>query len=360
MAQEQEPASAGRRIAAIQLLRALAAGYVAGAHLALAFADHIGAGFGWKPDLDRGAQIAVAVFFVVSGYVMVIASRGLFGRAGARRIFWTRRAVRIAPPYWIATLLLVAALLALPNSHVAWDELAMSLLFVPFWPPDGGGLRYAPLLWPGWTLLYELEFYAIFGLMLGAGRKREHSLALTAGALALLAAAGQFVPPVHAAGFMLTRPVLLVFVFGMGLAVARERGVAAPGWLRLAAGGAAIAATAIIPAPADQTALDLAYVAWCGVPAMLVALAVLGGEWRVPFARAVGRLGDMSYALYLLHIPMGWLWMLTYRRLFRPEGPWLFFLTLLAATLMASWLFHAHIERPLTRWLNRRLIGAKA
>jgi exopolysaccharide production protein ExoZ len=80
----------------------------------------------------------------------------------------------------------------------------------------------------------------------------------------------------------------------------------------------------------------------------------------VPFARLVGRLGDMSYALYLLHIPMGWLWMLTYRRLFRPEGPWLFFLTLMAATLVASWLFHAHVERPLTRWLNRRLIGAEA
>jgi peptidoglycan/LPS O-acetylase OafA/YrhL len=359
MAQEQQPASATRRIAAVQLLRALAAGFVAAAHLALAFADHIGAGFGRTPDLDRGAQIAVAVFFVVSGYVMVIAARGLFGQAGARRIFWARRAVRILPPYWIATLLLLAMLLALPHPNVAWDELAMSLLFVPFWP-ESGGLRYAPLLWPGWTLLYELLFYAIFGLMLGGGRRMEVSLALTALVLAALAVAGQFVPPVHAVAFMLTRPVLLVFVFGMGLAVLRERGVAVPGWLRLAAGGAAIAAIALIPAPADQTALDLAYVGWCGIPAMLVTLAVLGGDWRVPFARTVGRLGDMSYALYLLHVPMGWLWMLTYRRVFRPEGPWLFFLTLLAATLAASWLFHAHIERPMTRWLNRRLIGAEA
>jgi peptidoglycan/LPS O-acetylase OafA/YrhL len=355
----QEPASAARRVTAIQLLRALAAGFVAAAHLALGFADHVGAGFGWTPDLNRGGQIAVAVFFVVSGYVMVIASAELFGRAGARRIFWTRRAVRILPPYWIATLLLVAVLLALPRQSVAWDELAMSLLFVPFWP-ESGGLRYAPLLWPGWTLLYEPLFYAIFGLMLGARRKMEASLALTAGALALLVAAGLFVPPVHAAAYMLTRPVLLVFVFGMGLALLRERGWAAPGWLRLLAGGAAIAAIALIPAPRDESALDLAYVAWCGIPAMLVTLAVLGGEWRVPFARAVGRLGDMSYALYLLHIPMGWLWMLTYRRLFRPEGPWLFFLTLMAATLIASWLFHVHVERPLTRWLNRRLIGAEA
>lgn len=355
----QEPASAARRVVAIQLLRALAAGFVAAAHLVLGFANHIGEGFGWTPDFNRGGQIAVAVFFVVSGYVMVLASRGLFGQAGARRIFWTRRAVRILPPYWIATLLLVAVLLALPRQNVAWDELAMSLLFVPFWP-ESGALRYAPLLWPGWTLLYELLFYAIFGLMLGARRGMELSLALTAGVLALLAAAGQFVPPVHAAAYMLTRPVLLVFIFGMGLALLRERGWAAPGWLRLAALGAAIAAIALIPAPRDESALDLAYVAWCGIPAMLIALAVLGGDWRVPFERMVGRLGDMSYALYLLHIPMGWLWMLTYRRLLRPEGPWLFFLTLMAATLLVSWLFHTQVERPLTRWLNRRLIGAEA
>lgn len=355
----QEPASAARRIAAIQLLRAAAAGFVAAAHLALGFADHVGAGFAWAPDTNRGGQIAVAVFFVVSGNVMVIAARPLFGEPHARRIFWTRRAVRILPPYWIATALLALVLPALPRQTVDGAELVRSLLFVPFWPDDGG-LRYAPLLWPGWTLLYELLFYAIFGLMLGARRSMAQTLGLTAAALALLVAFGLIVPPVHAALFMLTRPVLLVFVFGMGLAWLRERGRRLPSSLRLAAAGAAVGAILLIPAPPNESALGFDYVAWCGIPAMLATAAVLGGDMRVPCERAANRLGDMSYALYLLHIPMGWLWVLTYRRLLRPEGPWLFFLTLMGATLAVSWLFHARIERPLTRWLNRRLIGAKA
>jgi peptidoglycan/LPS O-acetylase OafA/YrhL len=340
------------KLASVQLLRALAAGYVALAHLALGFADHIGSGLGWRPDSTRAGQIAVALFFVVSGYIMVISSRHLFGRRDARRIFWTRRAVRILPPYWLATALLVLVLIALPRQSVDWAVVARSLVFVPFWS-ESGSLRYSPLLWPGWTLLYELLFYAVFGLMLGAGRRG--AVLLTAGVLAAIALLGLFVPPENAAAYMLTRPVLLVFIAGIALALLRERGITLPTWLRLAALAAILPALILVPAPADVTALDFAYVAWSGIPAILFAIAVLGGDLRVPLAGLVDRLGDMSYALYLLHIPMGWLWVLTYRRLFRPEDPWLFLLTLVAATLAISWLFFVHVERPMTRWLNRRL-----
>ena len=45
----------------------------------------------------------VDLFFVTSGFIMVHASRDLFGAPGAARAFLTRRLVRIAPLYWLVT-----------------------------------------------------------------------------------------------------------------------------------------------------------------------------------------------------------------------------------------------------------------
>ena len=50
---------------------------------------------------------------------------------------------------------------------------------------------------------------------------------------------------------------------------------------------------------------------------------MLGGPLRVPGARLVIAAGDMSYALYLLHVPIAWFWLWLWARLpgFSP-GPW--------------------------------------
>ena len=86
---------AHEKVESVQLLRAVAAGVVAIAHGAFAFADGVGSGLGVPNIGAYPAQIGVALFFIVSGYVMVVSSRNLFGRTGATRTFWTRRAVRI-------------------------------------------------------------------------------------------------------------------------------------------------------------------------------------------------------------------------------------------------------------------------
>ncbi len=145
------------RIASIQLLRALAALTVAAGHIAFAFAEHIGSGLGLVPTDGAAGQIAVMLFFIVSGYVMVVSSKPLFGRPGARRAFWTRRIIRIMPPYWIATGLLVLIFLTLFPQPVDPLKLAQSLMLVPYWP-ERGFLRPLPVLWVGWTLFYEMFF----------------------------------------------------------------------------------------------------------------------------------------------------------------------------------------------------------
>ncbi|MBI1402143.1 MAG: acyltransferase family protein [Porphyrobacter sp.] len=343
--------SAQGKLAAIQLLRIVAASVVAVLHVALAFADHVGEGLGIGRETGPADQMAVMLFFLVSGYVMVISSRGRFGRSGARWSFWRRRLIRIMPAYWIASLALAGVFLTIQPRPVDPAALLRSLALVPYWPPDGG-LRPLPFLWVGWTLFYEMCFYAVFGLFIAL--RKTAALGATAAALLALVLAGFAVPPENAFLFAVTRPVLLMFLAGMGIALWRGGGGAASGRLRVAALLAMCAALALIPEPAMPEAMGFDYLAWCGLPALLLALAVLGGPLALPAPRAVVAAGDMSYALYLLHLPIAWAWLWLWARLpFFDPGPWDYLVSALLATWAASWLFFVHVERPMTAGLNR-------
>ena len=320
-------------------------------HLAFAFADHVGDGLGLVRRTGPAGQMAVMLFFIVSGYVMVTAARGQFGRPGATGRFWLRRFNRIMPPYWLASLLLALIFLTIQPRPVPLVPFLKSLALLPFWPDDGG-LRPMPFLWVGWTLFYEMTFYFIFGLFIGLGRGR--GIALTAAALLGLVAAGFAVWPVNAFLFAVTRPVLLMFLAGMGLAVWREAGGTVPGWMRALAVLAMIPAVILVDRPGDTEAMGFDYLAWCGLPAVLLGFAVLGGPLRLPAARQVVAAGDMSYALYLLHVPIAWFWLWFWNRLpFFAPGAWDFLLSALIVTYLAVWLFYRRIERPMTAALNR-------
>ena len=341
--------SAGE-IQPIQLLRALAALAVATVHLALAYADHVGAGLGvdrWHPLLNQLAQASVALFFMVSGYVMVLASARAFGQPGGSAWFWRRRAFRVLPPYWLASALMLGVL-AWQGAVPAAADVARSAVLWPYWPATGA--MPVPLLWVGWTLFYEGLFYLLFGL--GVSRGRGVALGLASLGLLGLGAFGLLLRPDNAALFALTRPVLWLFIPGMALAAWHGRGGRVPAWLSALALVAVVPAALLAPVPAEP--LGAAYLLWAGGPALLLFLAVAGRDWRVPCWRVVGPLGHASYALYLLHVPLGQgLTMLAPGRLFA-LGPWVFLALLIIATLIASLAFCRWIERPLTRWLNAR------
>jgi peptidoglycan/LPS O-acetylase OafA/YrhL len=347
-------AEAGDKIVAIQLLRAVAALAVAAAHLAFGFADNIGPGLALGTDWrgEREAQGAVMLFFIVSGYVMVEASQGRFGMPGARGQFWRRRFIRIMPPYWLASALLAAVLIVLYGKAVDPGQFARSLVMWPEWPPRGE-LRPFLFLWVGWTLIYELAFYFVFGLFLSLPRGR--AIIGVAGVLAAAIVAGNWVPPFDPLVFALTRPLPVMFVAGMALALWRGQGGALPQVLRWVALAAVIPAVLLVPAPPEPTAAGWDYLAWAGIPALLIGLATLGGPFTVPLAGWISRAGDASYALYLVHLPVAWLWLWFWYRLpgFK-VGPWDYFVSAMTASLVASWLFYRWIERPMTLALNRR------
>ncbi|MEM9311829.1 MAG: acyltransferase [Pseudomonadota bacterium] len=362
--QQPDRGAVPKRRADIQLLRALAAGTVALLHLLYAFANNLGDRLTLGFDPARASQGAVMLFFVISGYVMILSSARLFGETQGRRVFWTRRLMRIMPPYWIATGALALVFLTVMPRPIDAERFALSLFLIPDLASQAGGdtpYRSLPFLWPGWTLLYELVFYFLLGALMGWGR-RAAVIGASVGLVALVVAGlgiDKEAAASHPIAWTLTRPVLLMFLPGMALRLVHEKGWEAPLAARLLALIAATLVVALVPKPEFVSAMGFDYLAWCGVPAILVAFAVVSGPLRLPApgltTPVVTRLGDMSYALYLLHVPIAWFWLWCYAKLpfFKP-GPLDYFVTVSVVALVGSWLFYVAIERPMTAALNRR------
>jgi exopolysaccharide production protein ExoZ len=342
------------RLIVVQALRGLAALSIAMLH-ALYEAGLLAGAAGLPFAAPAGVPWAAGVdlFFVISGLIMVHASAGLFGRPGARKTFLVRRLARIVPLYWAVTALYLALALAAPallNSEVLapWPVLA-SFLFIPFARPDGVA---QPLYSLGWTLNYEMAFYALFAAAL-AWPRRAAVPALIA-ALAGLAAIGQLRAWPQPIAFW-TAPIILEFAFGLAIGGLRAGGVALrlPVRIALAAAGLALLGLAGL-----EGAAPLARPFAWGVPAaLIVAAAALGparAEPRNPVARAAAALGDASYALYLVHpfAIRGVRVAVEGLGVFPALGPWGFVALALAGAVAAAVAVHRGFERPAMGWVR--------
>jgi exopolysaccharide production protein ExoZ len=317
----------------LQALRGYAAVSVATFHFALIPAASVPWPYG---------SFGVDLFFVLSGFIIAWSTRD--GHHG----FLMHRAIRVLPAYWIATGLFgVIVLIAMPiEAALGW--LGRSLLFLH------GADGRPPLLFVGWTLVYELVFYLLYAGALRAGPRRAPFLAIAA--LPVLAYGGRLIG-------LAPRdwPLLIEFAFGLAifLWVDRRRTPFPPG----------AALTLVLVAAAllyllepglhgrDGGAADQIRVAALGLPAAAVVLGLVQLE-RAGFAlrsRPVLALGAASYAVYLLH-PIVFSFVLpvapgSYAR------PFAIFILLLAITIGVSLAFRAWIEVPMLRFMRRRLIG---
>jgi peptidoglycan/LPS O-acetylase OafA/YrhL len=176
------------------------------------------------PYFEYGA-LGVDLFFVVSGFVMVYASGPLFAKAEGARIFMARRIIRIVPLYWLCTGVYVAfALLApqLARTHYGADVVAASLLFYPYERPDIGMF---PVVGQGWTLNYEMLFYAVFSACILLPR-RQAVLAVAA-VFAALSITGRTVDLPQPFAFWAS-PIILEFVLGAVLGLLYVEGWCPP------------------------------------------------------------------------------------------------------------------------------------
>ncbi|BCH23902.1 acyltransferase family protein [Mesorhizobium sp. L-8-3] len=270
------------RLYGIQYLRAVAALAVVVYHAT----DRTGSRF------TVGAA-GVDIFFVISGFVMWTLAET---RPTTPLRFYRDRTLRIAPLYWLVTMVMVAGALAglFPRVRLTLDHVLASLLFIPHRSPSNGELW--PLLVQGWTLNLEMFFYLIFGLVLLLPRSRRFTA--LAGALLILVAAGLVLVPSDPVLFTYTRPIMLEFLCGAALGRL---------WLTRRLPGRFFGGAAVLAASAGFAWLavypGMIHEFLFGLFAVLLVTGVLtlekgGAVRRFPL---LNYLGDSSYSIYLWH-----------------------------------------------------------
>ncbi len=292
-------------------------------------------------------EAGVDIFFVISGFVMWIATAD---RDVSPVAFFRQRIIRVVPLYWFFTLLLAGAAFlapqAFPRLAMSGERVVLSLLFVPH--RDAGTGLVTPLLVQGWTLNYEMFFYLLMAAALVLPRRwRLDALIAT---MAVLAATGALFGRETPAASVYLDSLLLEFAAGLALGALWTSGQVPERAAALRLVGLSLAVligSAFLGAPAEHLRL----LAW-GLPGagLVFGLAALERHGALPRLPLLERIGDASYALYLSHtFVISVIGKLVERLLGDPAlktaAP-IVLLTLLAATVVGL-AVHRGIERPL-------------
>ena len=352
------PASGAPRLQSIQVARGIAALSVVGFH-AISIENKYFGGVGIVPPIFEGGMSGVDLFFVISGFVMVLTTRGRHGSPRRVGEFAWNRAFRIYPTYWFYYLLLLPVFLLAPGLINASEGNRVDLFASFFLLPSD----LLPLLLVAWTLTLELWFYIVFAVLLFLP---ERILPFALGVWFVILVVINWSGPISANPYVEVpaNAMAIEFVFGAVAAlVFRRVGVIAAAIAAVA--GIVLIATLGVATPMDLTAgPGLARPFTLGLGFALLLLAVTAFEARRGIG-VVGRLailGDMSYSVYLSHVlvmsVLGRIWVLV-------AGPLatntvaivLSWIVILAAVLVWGWLSFQFVEQPVmrlsTRWRRR-------
>jgi peptidoglycan/LPS O-acetylase OafA/YrhL len=307
-----------QRIGVINALRAFAAIFVAWGHFVSGQGKYLSLS-------GKYGYLGVHIFFVISGFVIPWSLyRAQYVLRDYPR-FLLKRNVRLYPPYVasmavtiVATNLVMAPVLHLPRLTVTARELLAHLAYLN----DILHLPWVNVVY--WTLAIEFQWYVLVGLMfpLLATRRGLARFAGIAGMMVAYFMVGNDRLIFHSLPIFLVG--VFVFQYRVGLIGLREM-----------LGLIAIMVLAMIgPIGWIVTGVSV-------TTGMLIAFATLE-------SRAMDRIGDVSYSLYLLHLPIG-VTLIGCLSLWLPySGRYMIMLDTvgLAASGLAAWIMYQLIEKP--------------
>jgi peptidoglycan/LPS O-acetylase OafA/YrhL len=286
-ARSPEQREARARLVGLQVLR------FAAAFAVVLF--HIGSGlqlkFGHQSNMLGMGAVGVDIFFVISGFIIAYTTDPKKGAWS----FSMRRIVRIVPLYWTLTIGIVAIAMIRPSllnsTLVNGETLLKSLFFIPFAKTNGA---VQPLLFLGWTLNYEMFFYAVYAVCIAMGLRGPVPPAIV---IVTLVIVGRFVTVDNIAWRFYTNPLILEFVFGICVYLLHARFPRLFQTRTKVILGIFVASLFV-----RELTPNLHWIFANGIPAAVLVAATL--SWRprqTPMIVFVVLLGDASYSLYLSH-----------------------------------------------------------
>lgn len=327
---------------------------------------------GHGKELFGSGLLAVDFFFILSGYVVALAYEQRLIVEGKSARFVRQRFIRLYPMIAAGVLLgfMRFAMLSFQESGSPVDatllaQLVGGLAMVPY-DLSGGVAGFFPLNNALWSLHFEFIAYLAFWLVLyrvpTAGLSAIAIVALlgcyawatmTFGPVTLRSAAGD-----SATGYIhaLSR---VAFSFTLGMIIFRLKDHVAdavlPGgrWLALLLVAALVLPRTMLPPLAVMALLALVF------PYIIAAGTKVPQSGQLTGAEKI--LGDLSYPLYALHVPLIW----TMNGACKTLGigfadtPLLNGIFILPATLAISYAAFMLYDRPLRRWLMVRFAAPR-
>ncbi len=365
-------------IVVLQLLRGLAALTVIACHFLQRLVKREVIGPEMNAFTDYLGLVGVATFFAISGFIMIFTTHHRFGKPDAGARFLARRLVRIVPLYYATTVaFVILALTTMPGgasptaAFPSLGEITLSAMFVPYL---NGSEIIQPIYGLGWSLNFEIYFYALFAAAM--------ALRVWLGVTVLtvlfvgLAGLGTTLEPPHSSDhqtyvllYFYTRPVLLYFVIGIGVGIIRIRTAFRLPLSPLYAGlfcsalvGCAMVNQVFVQVPIR--ALESGTSTYLAITlALCVAVFSRGkrgetGSMDALLARAYQRFGDVSYALYLTHsFVLGAVAFAASRTGLTGLGAAVIFtlFAFAACTVIANAVW-TNFEQPVARFMRRRML----
>ncbi|MEU6105769.1 acyltransferase family protein [Streptomyces flaveolus] len=319
---------------------------------------------------NQAGGLGVSFFFVLSGFVLTWSAR----HDDTTTSFWRRRFVKIYPVYVIAWALAMG-LFAAPATS---DGVAVANLFmVHVWVPEY--FTNFSVDSPSWSLGVEAFFYLCFPVLLRLFQRIDaaHLKYWIAGGVALVWATPalayglfsktELVPSgqdlsVSQYWFSYVLPPVRMADFALGILVAlavrhgRWRNIGMVWSAVLLAGGYWL--TFHVPYLYGQRAAMI-------VPIVLLIAAAASADVEGRFTlfrnRAMVKLGEISFAFYLLHyIALSWLRKELGTQMYSTPAGLAMLAGTVVATVVASWVLYALVESPLVRRFGRARPAAKS
>lgn len=333
----------------IQLLRGVAAFFVLLFHARLSLNEYGGLG----DRLFVNGYIGVDIFFVISGFIIQYVTPPSMDAF----TFALRRVVRVLPIYLIATMFLFLIVGDYSLRSLS-SVLLRTAIFLPNANENPPFYGYA-FLGAGWTLVYEMMFYAVFAAALLASRRFYRAIVcgvilaavlipqwLLTGSVTLHPDRVPILP--HAYLGIVTNPMMLEFIIGIVLGTLYQRGAFKKIHPLVGAIGLTLGiGLAVMPSVSGHGPVNF------GIPATLIVFSALCLENIVRYAAPKFSLavGAGSYSLYLFHQPA---YAAVQHHLIGTSG-WQTFVLMVVAAVALTLVMYTGVERPLTRFFVRKI-----